>query len=276
MVMICFLLLSVVTLCSGAGNLCVAENGGHGEQPPPIGDLIRINGDTRSGEVIAKGLQDPVWVATDAEFAYVGLFHAGAIVRTSLKDGTTKTVASGLSCPEGVGIDGEYVYTVNNPVGDECRGTNLTDHGALVRVTLSSGDQKEICELKSPHGMAVEGGYAYVCEWGTHQLTKVDLKSGVKVSVAKLNSPSGCAVGGGYAYAVEQGSHGSLVQITLKSGAKKTLAENLRGPMGVAVDKEYVYVGERSINQVQRIRLSDGKAEVFAKQLNSPIGLAPC
>ena len=53
------------------------------------------------------------------------------------------------------------------------------------------------------------------------------------------------------------------------------MADKLAGPMGVAVDvvAGYVYVEERHKNQVRRVRLSDGVAEVFASGLNSPIGL---
>ena len=63
--------------------------------------------------------------------------------------------------------------------------------------------------LLSPHGMAVNCGskcFAYVCEWGAHQVTRVDLASGEKVGVGAISSPSGCAVdaAAGYAYAVQQ------------------------------------------------------------------------
>ena len=57
--------------------------------------------------------------------AYIGLFHAGTVVRVDLANGTTTTVASGLSCPEGVALSGGDLYTVENPVGDECRGRDL-------------------------------------------------------------------------------------------------------------------------------------------------------
>eukprot|EP00966_Prymnesium_polylepis_P261771 6046877-Prymnesium_polylepis.1 len=72
--------------------LCVAENGGTGEDPPPMGSLTRVDATSREKRLIAKGLQDPVWVTSEGGVAYVGLFHAGTIVRVDLADGTTKTV----------------------------------------------------------------------------------------------------------------------------------------------------------------------------------------
>eukprot|EP00966_Prymnesium_polylepis_P038852 902003-Prymnesium_polylepis.1 len=80
--------------------LCVAENGGTGEDPPPMGSLMRVDAASREKRLIAKGLQDPVWLTSDGSIAYVGLFHAGTVVRVKLADGSTNTVASGLSCPE--------------------------------------------------------------------------------------------------------------------------------------------------------------------------------
>ena len=82
--------LAVASLRSplAAADLCVAENGGHGEDPPPMGDLVRVsaNASGHARRVVAKGLQDPVWVVADGfdAYAYVGLFHAGEVVRVEL------------------------------------------------------------------------------------------------------------------------------------------------------------------------------------------------
>lgn len=129
----------------------------------------------------------------------------------------------------------------------------------------------------------MQGGSAFVCECpaGASTITRVNLSTGIKVTVANLTSPSGCAVGGNFAYAVEQGStDGQLVRVRLAGsgspiGTKTILLDNLAGPMGVAVDDYagYVYVEERHKNQVRRVRLSNGDAEIFATGLNSPIGL---
>ena len=154
--------------------------------------------------------------------------------------------------------------------------------------------------------MAVNCGskcFAYVCEWGAHQVTRVDLASGEKVGVGAISSPSGCAVdaAAGYAYAVQQvrsppsarpsqrsdsrrrarqgERDGQLLRIPLTpSGERLVMAKALVAPMGVAVGGGYVYVGERGANRVRRIRLSDGQgaAEVWAAGFNSPIGLAAC
>ena len=95
-----------------AADLLVAENGlkpwpsGHGEDPPPIGSLVRLD-PNGTRHVVKTGLIDPVWVvgSNDGENAYVGLFHSGEVVRISLRNGTITTVTKGLSCPEGVALD---------------------------------------------------------------------------------------------------------------------------------------------------------------------------
>jgi len=222
--------------------------------------------------------EDPVWVAVQDGFAYVGLFHAGKIVQVDLGKGTTNTVATGLSCPEGVGLNTNYLYVVENPVGNECRQDHRKAAAQLTRINITSGEQTKVAPLKSPHGMDVDGSNAYICEWGEHQLTRVDLESGQKVRVAGLESPSGCAVGGGYAYAIEQGDPGELVKISLSSGAKTTLINDLHGPMGVAVDVSagVVYAGERGANQVRRVPIAGGASDVLIKSLNSNIGIAMC
>jgi hypothetical protein len=89
------LLLAATTLLyaaptEGSAALCVAENdltGRGGEDPPPMGDLVRVvNGSVAGREVVGTGMQDPVWVVacpqtpcSDVDFAYVGLFHAGQV-----------------------------------------------------------------------------------------------------------------------------------------------------------------------------------------------------
>ena len=51
-----------------------------------MGDLVQVNASGHARRVVAKGLQDPVWVVADAPdaYAYVGLFHAGEVVRVEL------------------------------------------------------------------------------------------------------------------------------------------------------------------------------------------------
>ena len=61
-----------------------------------------------------------------------------------------------------------------------------------------------------------------------------------------------------------------------KSGKKSVVLDGLAEPNGVAVGGGYAFVTERRKNRVRRVRLSDGKDEVFASGLNSPFGLAVC
>lgn len=294
--------------------LVVVENNrapwpaGSGEQPPPIGGAVVVEVESGQRRRIADGLVDPVWVTVDASTrtAYIGLFHPGQIVSVPLdthlhtsdvninkslhepspslvsSGDSVATVARGLSCPEGVGVDAAgALYVVENPVGNECRGNNLTKSAHLTRVDIRTGAITRLIELESPHGLAVRGETAYVCEWGAHALTAVNLSTGVKRSVAPLFSPSGCAVGNGVAFAVEQGdTTGQLVQVDLATGAVTVLLDNLVGPMGVAADPAAgrVYVGQRHKNEVLGVDLATNRTSVVSHSdtvpFNSPIGLA--
>ena len=299
--------LSFITGAATAGrDLLVAENNlkpwpsGHGEDPPPLGSLVQVNATSGWRHVVATNIVDPVWLASDGRSAYVGLFHSGEIVRIALHDGSSVTVAKGLSCPEGVALDQRgFLYVVENPVGNECRQPIRKPAAQLTKIDLRSGLQTKVAGLRSstggdeggPHGLAIEGDNAYVCECpaGAAALTQVNLQSGAKTQIAPLNSPSGCAVGGGYAFVVEQGRSGQLVQVELRTGDKTILLDRLKGPMGVALDLTRpcpkpdglcgsVYVAPRMMNEVIKYHLELGKWDVFAGSdavpFNSPIGLA--
>ena len=298
------MLLSPIAMASH--DLLVAENNlkpwpsGHGEDPPPLGSLILVNSSSGRRHIVATHLIDPVWVASDGKAAYVGLFHSGQIDRIALGNGSIITVAEGLSCPEGVALDHRgFLFVVENPVGNECRQLIRKPAAQLTRINLQSGVQTKIAGLRSatggdeggPHGLAIEGDYAYVCECptGAAALTRVSLLDGTKAQVSPLRSPSGCAVGSGHAFVVEQGRSGELVQINLRTGNKTILMSKLEGPMGVALDLTRpcakpdglcgcIYVSPRMRNEVLRYHLEDGQWEVFANSdkvpFNSPIGLA--
>ena len=102
-----FLLCAVISTLPSSADLCIAENGGHGETPPPIGSITRVD-DAGAKTLVSEDLEDPVWITADqnTSVAYVGLFHAGEIVSVELESGATTTIAHGLSCPEGVALDG--------------------------------------------------------------------------------------------------------------------------------------------------------------------------
>ena len=305
-----FFITATAVVTAARRDLLVAENNlkpwpsGHsGEDPPPLGSLVRCNTTTGQRLVVATNIVDPVWVVSDGEVAYVSLFHSGEIARIALNNGSTIVVAKGLSCPEGVALDGtqpqRFLYTVENPVGNECRQPARKPAAQLTKIDLRTGTQTKVAGLRSstggdeggPHGLAIEGESAFVCECpaGAAALTQVNLRNGTKTQVAPLDSPSGCAVGGGHAFVVEQGRSGQLVQVALRTGAKTVLIDQLEGPMGVALDLARpcpkpdglcgsVYVAPRMKNEVLQFHLQHGGWDVFSNSdkepFNSPIGLA--
>ena len=304
--LMCF---SIAAVASGHDLLVVENNlkpypSGHGESPPPLGSIVRVSATTGLRHVVATDIEDPVWVTSNGVAAFVGKFHAGEVVRVSLdraKSTVAVAVAKNLSCPEGVAVDrhNRFLYVVENPVGNECRQRVRKPKAQLTRIDLRSGVQTKVAELRSstggdeggPHGLAVEGDFAYVClcPAGAASLTRVNLLNGNKTQVVPLNSPSGCAVGANHAFVVEQGENGQLVQVNLETGRKTVLIDKLAGPMGVALDLVRpcqkddglcgsVYVAPRMKNEVLKYDLDRGSLEVFAGSdkvpFNSPIGLA--
>ena len=184
-------------------------------------------------------------------------------------------------------------------MGNECRQPIRKPAAQLTKIDLRSGKQTKIAGLRSstggdeggPHGLAIEGDNAYVCECpaGAAALMRVNLHNGTKTQIAPLDSPSGCAVGSGYAFVVEQGRSGQLVRVELGTGGKTVLMDKLEGPMGVALDLTRpcpkpdglcgsVYVAPRMKNEVLKYHLEHGGWSVFTDSdkvpFNSPIGLA--
>ena len=84
-------------------DLLVVENNlkpypaGHGEDPPPLGSLVRVSAATGRRDVLATRLQDPVWVASAVGAAFVSKFHAGEVVRVSLGASNGRGVVRGLA-----------------------------------------------------------------------------------------------------------------------------------------------------------------------------------
>ena len=87
----------------------------------------------------------------DSRTLVPGARGAGEVVRVSLHNGSTSTVAKGLSCPEGVALDDlGFLYVVENPVGDECQAEFPTKKAAqLTRIDLRSGAQTRVAGLRS-------------------------------------------------------------------------------------------------------------------------------
>jgi sugar lactone lactonase YvrE len=239
----CFLLLCLTGTLTGtvSADLLVAENSlkpwpsGHGESPPPIGSLVRLNA---SGfrEVVATGLVDPVWVvgSSDGAAAYVGLFHSGEVVRVSLRDGRTTTVARGLSCPEGVALDDatNNLYVVENPVGDECRATFPIKKAAqLTRIDLRSGKQAKVvglrrwaCALCPALPGELQGVFVctrWLTNWRPRSVAPDSRADACSSTGSEEGGPHGLAIDreGKFAYICDCPAHAaSLTRVELSSG----------------------------------------------------------
>ena len=212
---VCSLLLLLLLPLAPArrpASLLVAENNlkpwpsGHGEDPPPLGSLVRLdvaydgqpNGTATAASaaaaappparrVVATGLVDPVWVAgsTDGRSAFVGLFHTGEIVRVSLVgDAAVTVVATNLSCPEGVAVAA---------TAKQDQGGNETEAEAEAEAGTEA-DEDVLYVVENPVGDECKAAFPTK---RSAQLTRIDLRTGAQTKVAGLRSTPRPSGGGG-------------------------------------------------------------------------------
>jgi hypothetical protein len=142
--------------------------------------------------------------------------------------------------------------------------------------------------LNNPRSSFVKNGYLYFTEYGDNgTVDRVNLETGVKTALATgLNSPFAVVAttdeNGVSVYFSERGTQtngytdGAVKQIGVGSDGTitgvETLAGNLRVPVGVAVDSQYVYVVEMYGGRV--FRMSRTASAIPPAQENLITGLS--
>ena len=186
--------------------LLVAEYGG--------GRVLRIGDGV---EELATGLAGPWRIAGDGARAVVSERDGGRVLL--VEGGAVTVLAEGLVAPGEVALDGDIAVWIDEGTGSD---------GALWVADLADPNAAPITtELASPLGLAVEGGFAWVCERGTWRVLRIDLSSGeAEVFAEVAEPPQDVAVSQGVAWFTAYAGgwpHGSWVYRADDDGASAVL-----------------------------------------------------
>jgi len=183
----------------------------------------------------------------------------------------TVLVASGLSQPQGLTLDGlgqVYIADTGNNALEEwtAAGSNLT-------TLVSSG-------LSSPAGVAADNdGYVYIADSGNSAI-KVWTTAGSNVTTlvsSNLSSPDGLTVDGTGSIYIADSGHGTIKKWTAPNSPVATLVSSgLFSPHGVAVDAAgNVYIADTMNNAIKKWTVANRQVTMLvASGLSWPTGIA--
>jgi hypothetical protein len=161
---------------------------------------------------------------------------AGTVVKAMLQAGTVKTLASGLSSPDAIAVDGSHVYW-----------SDVVD-GTVMSLALAGGSPATVASgLGSPNDIAVDSKSVYWVDYAKGVVVKVGLGGGNATTLAAgQNKPDAIAVDATSVYWTNEGDalNGSVMKVPLAGGALTTLVDGLDSPGsfgGLAIDATSVY-----------------------------------
>lgn len=239
-------------------------------------------------EVVLEGLQDPAFLAIDAnDVVFVSEEQAGRVLQI-FPDGRVRSVIEDLQKPQGLAVDDDgTLYIVAEKIkGTRAKGLVLKWEGGSLQV-LTSG-------LKKPTGLTVdETGTLYVVAEGEDEarggIFRIDPSDHPTLITSGFKHPSGLALtaDGQLLVAAErlQGERetdgGTLFQVDLSNGTiTRLVGSGFRHPHSVVLDRlgslffsAQARGDEGDRGQISK-RLADGMLMAFAAPLKQPRGLA--
>jgi sugar lactone lactonase YvrE len=190
----------------------------------------------------------PKALAADGDdVLYVADAFNNTIRRFTLSTGEVATVvgpAAGLSTPQGLAVNDQYVYVSDTDHHVILQVEKLTGTVSVLagrdRISGAADGDGAVATFFQPHGMALSGTQLYVCDSGNHTIRRIDLsgaaypvstvagQAGVSGSAdgvgtqARFNMPLGLSTDGTRLFVADTFS--SVVkQITLATGNVTTL-----------------------------------------------------
>jgi sugar lactone lactonase YvrE len=274
------------------------------------GQVVKVDPDTGSVEVVATGLKTPASVKFDAnDNLYVIDTATGELIRIDPKTGAKTTVATLAKALDNFAIDRNGRAYV----------TNMADN-AIHEVDLASGKVRQVVKglLAFPADIAADGETLHIADVFAYRAA--DAKTGqvrelsrVHAEGSRLEYPTGVGVGRDrvllassvagavMAYDKKTGAHqgawhgfaapsdvveladGSLVVSEQASGklirvrgeAKSTLAEGLSAPASLALGADgAIFVAEVGAGRVSRVDPATGARSTVAEGLKLPKAVA--
>jgi hypothetical protein len=178
--------------------------------------------------------------ATSVYWVYQGRWDNdyvdGAILRVSLADGSTTTLASAQWRPYQIAVDGSSVYWVN------AGSAKLTGGGtSLMRMPLGGGAITTLDASASGRGGIVLSGTHVYWTSGDGTVMRMPLEGGAPVTLASGQpDPADIAVDAASVYWTNRGD-GTVMKSPLEGGTPTTLASGQPWPQALAVDATSVY-----------------------------------
>lgn len=240
-------------------------------------------------EVVLEGLQDPAFLAIDADnIVFISEERAGRVLQIS-PDGRVQSVVEGLKKPRGLAVDdnGTLYIAAEESKGTKTKGLVLKWEGGSLQV-LTSG-------LKKPTGLTVdETGTLYVVAEGEDEtrgrISRIDPSGHPTLIATGFKHPSGLTLtpDGQLLVAAERlqgegeaGGGGTIYQVNPDTGAITHLVgSGFQRPHSVVLDHlGGVFFSAQARGdaddrgQISK-RLADGTVGTFAAPLKQPKGLA--
>jgi sugar lactone lactonase YvrE len=207
------------------------------------GNVVRVPIGGGTLFTLASGRSFPRYVAlcsdcTDNTYVYWTEFDGGNVMKNqrTAAQSAAVTLASGESSPDGIAVDGDYVYWVE-------QGT--TSSNGSVRRNSVNGTPSSVQTLASgrndPWNLATDGTHVFWTENAAGNVMQVPVGGGAVFTLSTGDdAPYGIAVdSSGIYFSVFGGGRIWQVQV---SGTTGTLTANSQTkPWGVALDTDFVY-----------------------------------
>jgi sugar lactone lactonase YvrE len=214
----------------------------------------------------------PVGVTADAAGNVYIAYNNGTIYRTPKGGGAPVEVASGLTTPHQLAIDGAgNLYVADSGTNEIVEFPGASSGSGITGTAIVSG-------LTGPKGVAVDAsGNLYIAETGSVLLQSID--NGVQTELGSgFTTPVALAVdSNGNVYVADTGLN-EIQELSISDGAvtQQTTETLLSGttPVSVAVDAAGdVYYGDSTGGEVVEIPLG-GTTAAIASGFTTPVGVA--
>jgi sugar lactone lactonase YvrE len=185
----------------------------------------------------------PKALAADGDdVLYVADAFNNTIRRFTLSTGEVATVvgpAAGLSTPQGLAVNDQYVYVSDTDHHVILQVEKLTGTVSVLagrdRISGAADGDGAVATFFQPHGMALSGTQLYVCDSGNHTIRRIDL-SGAAYPVSTVAGQAG----------VSGSADGVGAQARFNS------------PLGVSMDGTRLFVADTFSSVVKQITLATG------------------
>lgn len=195
-------------------------------------------------------------ITVDETHVYWANAGEGSIMKAPLGGGTPSAVVSGLERPVAVVVDDENIYWTQD--------TDAEGGGPVMMMPLDGGSPTRVGQRSNgggAAGIAIDATHIYWAERGN--VLKRPIAGGERVVLAEDRpfSIASVVVDATSVYWKNTGSGvvgaGAVRKVSINGGEPVTLADDLGGSEGLAVDDTYVYFGD-DYNRVMRVPLDGG------------------